>query len=272
MSIAFLLNAVEDALSTHSLAQSCQSQGFHRFTQISAMQKAKVLVFVGLIVAFVALATPKAPTAPMAPTFSGPNAVPKAQLRQLPKWEHFDAKLQALAAEKNIARKETLRDFLMGEVPKIVTYEVYPVDGGFVSDVQVGDHLHFKGAHTAANEDEAKRSAAVAALWELQWEPVTKPSAKSLRGNQKQLRGHFEFAAPHTQVKKVMNEDMLRLLKKTHAKIKLLGWDEKDNDQDLFLYISGREDRFMKVVYKVNAMLNNMPKRLRPKAALHMDS
>jgi len=58
MSIAFLLNAVEDALSTHSLAQSCQSQGFHRFTQISAMPKAPT--------------APMAPMAPMAPTFSGP--------------------------------------------------------------------------------------------------------------------------------------------------------------------------------------------------------
>ena len=53
--------------------------------------------------------------------------------------------------------------------------------------------------------------------------------------------------------------------------MKLLGLDEGSSQNDLLLYISGREDRFMKVVYKVNAMVNSMPKRLRPKVALHMD-
>ena len=34
---------------------------------------------------------------------------------------------------------------------------------------------------------------------------------------------------------------------------------------------SGRKDRIMNAVYKVNALLNKMPKRVRPKVALHMD-
>jgi hypothetical protein len=68
-----------------------------------------------------------------------------------------------------------------------------------------------------------------------------------------------------------MNEDILQTLKKTRAKVKLLGLDERNSQNDLLLHISGREDRFMKAVYKVNTMVNNMPKRLRPKVALHMD-
>ena len=69
----------------------------------------------------------------------------------------------------------------------------------------------------------------------------------------------------------MMKEDTLQSFKKTRAKVKLLGLDEGSSQNDLLLYISGREDRFMKVVYKVNAMVNSMPKRLRPKVALHMD-
>ena len=61
----------------------------------------------------------------------------------LPEWEQIDSKLQALAIEKKMVRTQTLRDFLMGEVPNMVTYEVDEVDEGFVAQVQVGDQFHF---------------------------------------------------------------------------------------------------------------------------------
>ena len=69
-----------------------------------------------------------------------------------------------------------------------------------------------------------------------------------------------------------MNEDTLQTLKKTRAKVKLLGLEEGNSQNDLLLHIWGREDRFMRAVYKVNTIVNNMPKRLRPKVALHMDN
>jgi hypothetical protein len=221
---------------------------------------AKLVVVVAVVVAL-AMTT--------MPTFSHPNA--KVVPQPLPEWEQIDGKLQALAAEKQITRKQTLRDFLMGEVPNIVTYELHKVDEGFMADVQVGDQFHFQAAHPAASEEEAKRSAAVAALWELQWQPAPKPSRKRVANDHKRLRGHFRFHQPNEHIKQVMNEDILQTLKKTRAKVKLLGLDERNSQNDLLLHISGREDRFMKAVYKVNTMVNNMPKRLRPKVALHMD-
>ena len=204
------------------------------------------------------------------PTFSHPHS--KVVVPQpLPAWEQIDAKLQALATEKQITRKPSLRDFLMGEVPNLVTYEVEKVEEGFLADVQVGDQLHFQASHPTASEEEAKRSAAVVALWELQWQPAPKPARKLVADDHKRLRGHFRFLPPNDHMKQVMNEDTLQTLKKTRAKVKLLGLDEHNSQNDLLLYISGREDRFMKVVYKVNALVNSMPKRLRPKVALHMD-
>ena len=60
-----------------------------------------------------------------------------------------------------------------------MTYEVEKVDvKGFLADVQVGDQLHFQASHPTASEEEAKRSAAVVALWELQWQPAPKPACK----------------------------------------------------------------------------------------------
>ena len=60
------------------------------------------------------------------PTFSHPHS--RVVPQPLPAWEQIDAKLQALAAEKQIKRKQSLRDFLMGEVSNLVTYEVEKVD------------------------------------------------------------------------------------------------------------------------------------------------
>ena len=225
---------------------------------VSAM--AKLVVVVAVVVAL----------AMKMPTFSAPNSTLPAK-PLLPDFEHIDGKLQALAANKKIGRKQTLRDFLMGELPNIVTYEVYTVAEGFTAHVQVGDHFQFHSAHPGANAEEAKRSAAVAALWELQWQPAPKPSRKSTP-DRKKLRGHFRFYAPNERIKQIMNEDTLQTLKKTRAKVKLLGLEEGNSQNDLLLHIWGREDRFMRAVYKVNTIVNNMPKRLRPKVALHMDN
>ena len=136
------------------------------------------------------------------------RATTKVVPQPLPQWEKIDGKLHALAAEKQITRKQTLREFLMGEVPNIVTYEVDQVDKGFMADVQVGD-LHFHSAHPAASEEEAKRSAAVAALWELQWQPAPKPSRKRVANDHKRLRGHFRFHQPNEHIKQVMIEHTL---------------------------------------------------------------
>ena len=37
--------------------------------------------------------------------------------------------------------------------------------------------------------------------------------------------------------------------------MKLLGLDERNSQNDLLLHISGREDRFVRAVYKVNAIV-----------------
>ena len=42
-----------------------------------------------------------------------------------------------MAAEKQVSRKQTLRDFFISEVPNIVTYEPEKVDEGFVADGQM---------------------------------------------------------------------------------------------------------------------------------------
>ena len=224
------------------------------------MAKSVVLVAVVVALAMTTLQT--------TPTFSLPIA--RVVPQSLPEWEQIDSKLQALAIEKKMVRTQTLRDFLMGEVPNMVTYEVHTLHEGFVADVQVGDGFHFRSARPAATVADAKRSAAVAALWELQWQPAPKPS-KRVAHERKRLRRHFQFLPPQDKIKEMMNDDTFQSFKKTRAKVNLLGLDEGSSQNDLLLYISGREDRFMKVVYKVNAMVNSMPKRLRPKVALHMD-
>ena len=149
-------------------------------------------------------------------TFSHPHS--RVVPQPLPAWEQIDAKLQALAAEKQIKRKQSLRDFLMGEVSNLVTYEVEKVDEGFMANVQVGDQFHFQALHPTATEEEAKRSAAVAALWELQWQPAPKASRKRVPTDHKRLRGHFTFEPPNEHMKQVMNEDTLQTLKKREPK------------------------------------------------------
>lgn len=96
---------------------------------------AKSVVLVAVVVAFAMT------TLQTTPTFSQPNA--RVVPQSLPEWEQIDSKLQALAREKKLVRTQTLRDFLMGEVPNMVTYEVDEVDEGFVAQVQVGDQFHF---------------------------------------------------------------------------------------------------------------------------------
>ena len=248
-------------ISARSRVEHCQKL-FDPFSPSSAQPDSAMAKLILFIVVVVALAMTKTPT------FSLPHS--KVAPQPLPKWEQIDGKLHALAAEKQVTRKQTLKEFLMGEVPKIVTYEVHKVDEGFTAEVQVGD-LHFQAARAAASEEDAKRSAAVAALWELQWQPTPKPSPKRLPNDRKRLRGHFQFLPPHEHIKQVMTDEILQSLRKTRAKVKLLGLDERNNQNDLLLHLSGREDRFMKAVHKVNVIVNNIPKRLRPKVALHMD-
>ena len=79
------------------------------------MAKSVVLVAVVVALAMTTLQT--------TPTFSQPNA--RVVPQSLPEWEQIDSKLQALAIEKKMVRTQTLRDFLMGEVPNMVTYEVH---------------------------------------------------------------------------------------------------------------------------------------------------
>ena len=124
-----------------------------------------------------------------------------------------------------------------------------------------------------ASEEEAKKAAAVAALWSLDTPEPAMPKAAPVpkKKTQKRLRGHFEIPSPHPKIRDIFTNDevMQKLKSKSRAKIVLVG--QHDPEADLLLRISGREDRFMKAVYQVQSMLGAMPKRLRPKADLHMD-
>ena len=193
----------------------------------------------------------------------------------------LDQELKQLAKKLGLKRRRTVRDFLLDRRPPQTEYITHEgASRGYFCTAFVGN-VSFQGA-VMKSAEEAKQSAAFAALWALQHPETAETRVKVLR--KPEMEGYFRVplvASASTSRRRVLGmngTNMKYIRQESGARVTLVGKGSqcrsrksgKELDVPLSIYISGSGANFTRAGVLVHDLLTSMSGQKR--IQLHLGS